>query len=364
VKKTKLHDVHVGLGARMVEFAGFAMPLHYGSVVDEHIGVREAVGLFDVSHMGEIDIRGPGFLTFADTLLSNSVRKLDVGQAQYTVMCYEDGGIIDDLLAYRFEDHIMLVVNAANTEKDYQWVVQHQPDDVEVENRSSAITQVALQGPRADEVLARTTDVPLGDLGFYRFTEGAVAGVQAVISRTGYTGEKGFELYISEDQRSAERVWSALVEAGSSENLGPVGLGARDTLRLEMGYCLYGNDISKDTNPLEAGLGWITKLKKGPFVGRDALVKAKEDGISQRLFGLQMTGRDIPRPGYSIYRRDELLGTVTSGGYGPSVGRGIALGYLPKELAQEGLEVEILVRGKRARARTVKPPFYRPTASE
>jgi aminomethyltransferase len=359
VKKTTLHDVHLGLGAKMVEFAGWEMPVYYEGIMAEHRVVRETVGLFDVSHMGEIELRGPGFIRYADTLLSNAVAKLEVGQAQYTVMCYESGGIIDDLLAYRFEDHMLLVVNAANTEKDFQWVTDHLPDDAEAADISSAVTQLALQGPRADDVLARLTDIPIRELPFYRFTVGQVAGIRAVVSRTGYTGERGFELYVREDERGAEALWDALMEAGSSYSIAPIGLGARDTLRLEMGYCLYGNDISRDTNPLEAGLGWVTKLKKGPFVGRDRLLEVKESGIRRRLSGLQVAGHEIPRPGYPIYDGQAEVGVVTSGGFGPSVGKGIALGYVPSELAQEGLELQIGVRGRRVQARTTKPPFYR-----
>lgn len=359
MRKTKLHDVHLRLGAKMVKFAGWHMPMQYTGIVEEHRAVRGAVGLFDVSHMGEIELRGPGFMAFADTLLTNAVTKLELGQAQYTVMCYENGGIVDDLLVYRFEDHVMLVVNAANAEKDFQWVAEHQPDDVEATDVSSAVTQIALQGPKADEVLARLTDIPLSELPFYRFSIGQVAGISAVVSRTGYTGERGFELYITEDERGSEALWDALMEAGSTEGITPVGLGARDTLRLEMGYCLYGNDITRDTNPLEAGLGWVTKLKKGPFVGRESLLQAKENGISRRLFGLQVAGHEIPRPGYPIYDGQVEVGAVTSGGFGPSVRKGIALGYIPPELAQEGLELQIGVRGRRVEARTMKPPFYR-----
>jgi aminomethyltransferase len=359
VRKTKLHNLHVNLGARIVEFAGWSMPVYYSGIVEEHRGVREAVGLFDVSHMGEIEIRGPGHLVYANALLSNDVSKLEIGQAQYTVMLHEDGGIVDDLLAYRFADRIMLVVNAANTEKDVRWVTEHQPSDVEVEDLSHEITQLALQGPMSDRILSRVTDIPLDELKYYWFREAEVAGVSAVVSRTGYTGERGFEVYLRVGSETAERVWTTLQEAGRAEGLVPVGLGARDTLRLEMGYCLYGNDISAETNPLEAGLGWITKLKKGPFVGREALLRAKELGISRRLFGLEMTGREIPRPGYAIHDGDREIGRVTSGAYGPSVGKGIALGYLRKDVAVEGIDVDVLVRGKRARARTVKPPFHR-----
>jgi aminomethyltransferase len=359
MKKTTLHDVHVRSGAKMVEFAGWHMPVYYAGIVAEHRAVRERVGLFDVSHMGEIELRGPGFVRYADTLLTNAVTKLEVGQAQYTVMCYESGGIVDDLLAYRFEDHILLVVNAANTDKDFQWVTDHLPDDVEATDVSPAVTQVALQGPKADDVLARLTDIQVRELPFYRFTVGQVAGIDAVVSRTGYTGERGFELYVREDQEGAELLWSALMEAGASDGIAPIGLGARDTLRMEMGYCLYGNDITGDTNPLEAGLGWVTKLKKGPFVGRDRLLEAKESGIRRRLFGLQVVGHEIPRPGHPIYDGQAEVGLATSGGFGPSVGTGIALGYVPPEIAQEGLEVQIGVRGRRVQARTTKPPFYR-----
>ncbi len=359
MKKTKLHEFHVGLGARMVDFAGWRMPVYYSGIVEEHRAVRDAAGLFDVSHMGEIALRGPGFLTFADSLMTNAVRKLEVGQAQYTVMCYEDGGIVDDLVLYRFPDHVMLVVNAANAEKDLGWILEHKPDDVDVEDLSEATTQIALQGPKADEILAGLTDVPLAELPFYRFTEGHVAGVPVLVSRTGYTGERGFELYTTADRTGAESLWAAITESGAPHGVTPVGLGARDTLRLEMGYCLYGNDITASTNPLEAGLGWITKLKKGPFIGRDALLRAKQEGICRRLYGMEAVGPAIPRPGYPIYSDGTELGVVTSGGFGPSIAKGIALAYLPMELVREGVELEIGVRGRRVQVRTTKPPFYR-----
>ena len=343
----------------MVEFAGFLMPLQYTSIMAEHRRVRSTVGVFDVSHMGEIEFWGEGALEFLQRMTINDVSRLAVNQAQYSAMCYQDGGIVDDLLVYRFPDHYMMVVNAANTEKDYQWLKEHQPPDVEIKNVSDQITLLAVQGRKSQPTLQKLTPLDLSTIRYYHFREGMLADIPMVISRTGYTGEDGFELYI--DRKHSQRVWDAVMEAGREFNIEPVGLGARDTLRLEMKYCLYGNDIDQTTNPLEAGLGWLIKFDKGDFIGREALLKIKERGLTRRLVGFRMEVRAIPRHGYLIFKGDQRVGHVTSGAFSPCLGVGIGMGYVKREFSEVGSELEILIRGERARARVVETPFYKPS---
>jgi aminomethyltransferase len=357
-KKTSLYDEHVRLGAKIVEFAGYLMPIQYTSILQEHRSVRTAAGMFDVSHMGEFIFRGPEAEKFLQYMTINDVSRLAVGQAQYSAMCYDHGGIVDDLLVYRYADHYMMVVNAANIEKDWNWLVEHKFEGVELANISDDVTLIAVQGPRSLEILQPLTPVDLSQIRFYHFVEGELAGFHMTISRTGYTGELGFELYMSNE--AGPTVWRKLLEAGEPYGLVPVGLGARDTLRLEMKYCLYGNDIDETTNPLEAGLGWITKLKKGDFIGREALIRAKEEGIRRKLIGFRMEGQGFPRHGYKIFHGEEEIGYVTSGTISPMLNVGIGMGYVEKPYSEVGTELEIEIRKKRVPAVVVETPFYRP----
>jgi len=358
LKRTPLHDEHVALGGKMVPFAGFSMPVQYPTgITAEHRAVREACGLFDVSHMGEFVVRGPDALELVQRISVNDAARIEEGQAQYSAMCLDSGCVVDDLLIYRFPDRFMLVVNAANLAKDWAWVVGHAMDlDVEVRDASDQTALLALQGPAARRILAPLTDVDLDAIPYYRFAEGGVDGVPAVISATGYTGEDGFELYV-DSARSVE-VWRALLEAGRAHGLTPAGLGARDSLRLEVGYALYGNDLDEEHTTLESGLGWITKLDKGVFVGRDALARQKEAGVSRRLVGLRLTGKGFPRPGYDIVSGGEAVGRVTSGTVSPTLGYGIALGYVPAALSKPGTELHVDARGRLVEAVVERPPFY------
>ncbi len=358
LKRTSLYERHVAGGGKIVPFAGFEMPVQYQTgIIAEHAAVRETAGLFDVSHMGEFIVRGPQALELVQHVTVNDASKIEVGQAQYSAMCLESGGIIDDLLIYRFADRFMLVVNAANREKDLEWIQQHADTfDVELEDVSGGTALIALQGPAAREILQPLTKPDVNSIEYYRFSEGEVANVPAVISGTGYTGEDGFELYTAAED--ASKVWDALLSAGSSDGLIPAGLGARDSLRLEMGYSLYGNDLDENHTTLESGLGWITKLDKDDFVGRNALIEQKENGVARRLVGMKLEGRAFPRPGYSIVSNGEAVGQITSGTMSPSLGVGIALGYVPSEMAKIDTVLQIDVRGRLADGRVQRPPFY------
>lgn len=358
LRRTPLYEEHVAAGGKLVPFAGFEMPVQYPTgITAEHQAVRGSAGLFDVSHMGELMVKGSQALDLIQRVSVNDASKLEVGQAQYSAMCYESGGVVDDLLVYRFTDRYMLVVNASNREKDLEWVQSHAaPFDVEVEDASDRTALLAIQGPRAREVLGPLAGIDLESVRYYRFAEGEVAGVPAVISGTGYTGEDGFELYLDADD--AVGVWRALLTEGKGVGLVPAGLGARDSLRLEMGYALYGHELDEEHTPLEAGLGWITKLGKGDFVGRDALVGQKEAGVGRRLVGLVTTERGFPRAGYDILRQGQVVGAVTSGTMSPSLGKGIALGYVPLELSAEGTTMEIDARGRPVASVVTETPFY------
>ena len=358
LKRTPLYDEHVALGAKMVPFAGFEMPVQYPTgITAEHRAVRQHVGLFDVSHMGEFVVRGPQALDLVQRISVNDASKLEVGQAQYSAMCTEMGGVIDDLLIYRFEDRYMLVVNASNLDKDWAWVQEHGGCfDVELANVSDQTGLLAVQGPRARDTLRPLVNIDLDSVLYYRFAQGEVAGVPAVISGTGYTGEDGFELYVA--ATDAQRVWRAVSDAGAAGGIIPTGLGARDSLRLEMGYALYGNDLDDEHTALESGLGWVTKLDKADFVGRDALAAQKDAGVSRRLVGLVATERGFPRPGYDILAQGRSVGNVTSGTVSPSLGVGIAMGYVPSELAAKGTALEIDARGRRFAAVVSSTPFY------
>lgn len=357
--RTPLHDRHVAAGGKMVPFAGFSMPVQYPTgITAEHKAVREAAGLFDVSHMGEFMVRGPDALALVQRVSVNDAAKVEVGQAQYSAMCRPDGGIIDDLIVYRFPDHWMLVVNASNRAKDLAWVQEQAAGmDVDVEDASDRIALLALQGPSAREILRSLAEPDVDEVKYYRFVEGTVAGRRAVVSGTGYTGEDGFELYVAAED--AGPIWDALLEAGSDDGLIPAGLGARDSLRLEMGYALYGNDLDENHTTLESGLGWVTKLsKEGDFVGRDALAAQKAEGVDRRLVGLRLEGKGFPRPGYPIVADGQPVGTLTSGTVSPSLGVGVAMGYVPTVLAEAGTKVQIDLRGRLVDAVVQRPPFY------
>lgn len=354
-KKTALHDTHVGLGAKMVEFAGYSMPIQYNGIRGEHRKVRETVGVFDVSHMGEIEVTGEKALEMVQRLTINDVSALEIGQAHYTAMCYEDGGIVDDLLVYRYPDKFLLVVNAANKEKDIKWIIKNKLTGCEVKDPSEQITQLAVQGKKAEETLQQLTKVDLSTIKFYWFEEGELAGAPMLISRTGYTGEPGFELYFG--NKYAQQVWDAIFEAGAKFDIEPIGLAARDSLRLEKKMCLYGNDIDQTTNPLEAGLGWITKLDKDDFIGADALRKVKDEGLSRRLVAFVLSTPGFPRKGYKMFKDGAELGVVTSGTVSPILEKGIGLGYVAKGFTKIGTAIEIEIRTKMVKAEIIKPPF-------
>lgn len=357
MKYTKLNRIHKKLNAKLVEFAGFQMPVYYTSIVEEHLAVRNSVGVFDVSHMGEIFISGESALEFVQKVTINDVTKLKPGKAQYSAMCYEDGGIVDDLLVYKLENEFMLVVNAANKEKDLSWLLQKRFGDVKIEDKSDDYTLIAVQGPKSIETLRNIVDINIEDLKYYCFESTKVAGIEAILSRTGYTGEVGFEIYFTGDEEKAEKIWNAIFEEGEKFNIKACGLGARDSLRLEMGYCLYGNDIDGNTNPLEAGLGWITKLDKGEFIGKDALVKIKQEGVKRKLTGFELIDKGIPRKGDEIYLDSYNIGHVTSGTVSPFLNKPIGLGYFDVNFLDENHIYEINNRGKRLRAKITKIPF-------
>ena len=356
VKRTPFHEFHRAAGAKLVDFAGFEMPVRYTGDVREHQAVRTAAGLFDISHMGEFEVRGADAAAWLDRMVTNQVGALAVGQALYSPMCRPDGGIVDDLLVYRYDDHFMLVVNASNMAKDFAWLAEHTPAGVTLEDRSDGTALLAVQGPRSTEILRGHVPDEALELGYYRFTTGTLFGAPATISRTGYTGEDGFELYF--DPRHAGAVWDGLFAAGKPHGLELVGLGARDTLRLEMGYMLYGNDIDDTTTPLEAGLGWTVKLAKGDFHGRDVLAKQKAEGLARRLVGFQLEGRRVPRHGMRILSGPRAVGVVTSGTFSPSLERPIGMGYVETALAGNGTAVEIEAGSTTLVARVTARPFY------
>lgn len=359
MKQTALSKLHESLGAKMVPFAGFNMPVSYKGVNVEHQSVRESVGVFDVSHMGEFFVNGPNALELLQKISSNDAATMTDGQAQYACMPNETGGIVDDLIIYRInQERYMLVVNASNIEKDWGWINAHNTMGAVLENCSDQYSLLAIQGPKAISVVQKLTQTKLDTLKFYRFTQGVVAGLKdVIISNTGYTGSGGYELYCKNDQ--AELLWHALFEAGASENIEPIGLAARDTLRLEMGYCLYGNDIDDTTSPIEAGLGWITKFSKD-FINSSALAEEKKNGPKNKLCGFEMLERGIPRQGYTIVNQSgHPIGRVTSGTMSPSLNKGIGLGYVDIQHSELNQEIFIEIRQKQVAAKIVKPPFYK-----
>lgn len=363
MKKTALHHKHLELGAKMVPFAGYDMPVSYTGIIAEHQTVREQVGMFDVSHMGEFIIKGAGAMALIQRVTSNDVTKLKKGDAQYSCLPNGKGGIVDDLLIYKLgEEEYMLVVNASNMDKDWDWIAQHNTEGVEMKNISDQTSLLAVQGPKTVEALQSLTDVDLAGMKYYTFVRGKFAGFDnVIISATGYTGSGGFEIYVI--NKHAEAVWDAIMQAGADHGIQAIGLGARDTLRLEMGYCLYGNDIDDTTSPLEAGLGWITKLKiEADFVDKAYLIKQKAAGIQRKLVGFVLDGKRPPRQGYTILNEEgKKIGVVTSGTKGPSVGKAIGMGYVEKAYSKSGTTIYIEVRGKQLEATTQKLPFYQIT---
>jgi len=363
LKSTPLNSIHRKLGGRMVEFGGWDMPVQYpAGTVEEHVRTRTHAGLFDVSHMGEIDVRGLDAVAFVNGLVSNDASKLVDGQAQYSALTTPEGTVIDDLLVYRFaEDHLLLVVNAGTTDKDWDWISSHREnEDIELRNVSADYCQIAFQGPDALGILQKLTRLPLSEIKYYHFREGEVDGVPAIVSRTGYTGEDGFEVYASPDK--AERLWNKSLDAGNfgaDDGVLACGLAARNTLRLEAGMCLYGHEIDETTTLLEANLGWITKLNKGYFIGRDRLLKQKEEGIGRKLLGFEVTDRGIARDGQDVLIDGQRVGQVTSGSPAPFLKKNIGMAYVPVEFANEGRAIEIDVRGRRVGAQIVPLPFYK-----
>jgi len=359
IKSTPFTDIHIALGAKMAEFAGYNMPIEYSGITDEHFAVRSGVGVFDVSHMGEFWVKGVNALPFLQKITSNDVSVLTIGKAQYACFPNGKGGIVDDLLVYRYsDDKYMLVVNASNIEKDWNWCISNNTEGAELENASDHIAQLAIQGPKATEVLQKLTKVDLSAIPYYSFTTGEFAGVKdVIISNTGYTGAGGFELYFYPE--FGVKIWDAIFKAGADYGIKPIGLGARDTLRLEMGFALYGNDIDDSTSPIEAGLGWITKFVEGKnFIDRALLEKQKAEGVSRRLVGFALTERGIPRHGYPIVDAEgNEMGVVTSGTQSPVLKSGIGLGYVATKFASLGTEIFISIRGKSIGAKVVKPPF-------
>lgn len=361
MKKTPFTDIHIALGAKMHEFAGYNMPIEYSGIIDEHLTVCNAVGVFDVSHMGEIWVKGPRAVPFLQRMLSNNLEALEIGKAQYTAIINDQGGIVDDIIVYHYEpEKYMLVVNASNIEKDWKWLTDHNEEMADLENSSDNIAQLAIQGPKALETLQKLTKIDLTKIPYYAFAIGSFEGSgldNVIISNTGYTGAGGFELYFY--PQYGVDIWNAVFEAGAEFGIKPIGLGARDTLRLEMGFCLYGNDLDDTTTPIEAGLGWITKLIDGKeLTARTILEKQKKDGVSRKLTGFQMQEKGIPRHGYDIVNdKGEKIGAVTSGTIAPTTKVGVGLGYIKPEYATLGSPIFIKVREKSLKAEVVKPPF-------
>lgn len=357
MKNVALNDTHIALGAKMVPFAGFNMPVQYSGINIEHETVRNAVGVFDVSHMGEFILRGEGALDLIQRVCSNDAAKLFDGKVQYSCLPNETGGIIDDLLVYRIDEKTyMLVVNASNIDKDWDWISKYNTGGVEIINISDRTSLLAVQGPKASQALQSLTDIDLSSMEYYTFKKGVFAGVENVlISATGYTGAGGFELYF--EKQHSEHIWNEIFKAGAELGIKPIGLGARDTLRLEMGFCLYGNDIDDTTSPLEAGLGWITKFSKN-FVNSENLAAQKENGVSRKLVGFEMIERGIPRHDYQIFDAEgNLIGKVTSGTQSPSLQKAIGLAYVKTEFSKEGTEIFIGIRENKVLAKVVKFPF-------
>jgi aminomethyltransferase len=358
MNRTPLYTAHRRAGAKMVEFAGWEMPVQYGGVIEEHLAVRRRAGLFDVSHMGEIEVRGAGAVDFCQRISANDVGRMGNFQAQYNLLLNDSGGVVDDVIFYRLAPEVFFIcVNASNTGKDFDWIYKRAGGALEVENVSSKYAQLALQGPAAEKIMQTLTAADLTAIKSFHFAFTDVASVRCLAARTGYTGEDGFELYCR--AADAGRLWEALLRAGAPEGLVPAGLGARDTLRLEKAYPLYGHELDDETTPLEAGLEWVVKFSKAQFVGREALLKQKHEGVERRLVGLEMVEPGIARSGYTVFKGAESIGRITSGTKSPSLDRAIALAYVVSAQATIGNEVEVEIRGRRAKAKVVPLPFYR-----
>ena len=358
IRKTALNSTHRRMGAKMVNFGGWDMPLEYSGILAEHDAVRNRAGLFDVSHMGEIEVRGAGALDLVQWVTCNDAAKLIVGQAQYSGLMTDRGAFVDDLLVHKISDtHYLLCVNAGNQDDDFRHIVSHNRFDAKAENAGPRYSQLAMQGPRAKEILQRLTRAALDSVHYYHFIFGSVSGVECLIARTGYTGEDGFEIYF--DPQFSEKLWGDLLAAGESAGMIPCGLGARNTLRLEAGMCLYGHEIDAETTPLEAGLGWICKLGKGAFLGSSVLARQKENGVPRKLVGFEMLDKRIGRDGYPVSIEGREVGRVTSGGPSPSLKKNIGMAYVPPESSALGTEIDISIRGQATPARIVAMPFYK-----
>lgn len=358
MKKTPLYEKHVALEGKVIDFGGWALPVQYTGIIQEHEMVRTSSGLFDVSHMGEILVEGRESSSYVQKVITNDISNMTVGQVIYSLMCYEDGGVVDDLLVYKTaEDKYFLVVNASNVDKDFEWMLKHVDENVTVQNVSNEYAQLALQGPKAQEILQKLTDEPLGDIKFFRFkSEVSLVGKSTLVSRTGYTGEDGFEIYLAPDDAPA--VWQAILDEGK-DAVQPIGLGARDTLRFEAGLPLYGHEISADITPLEAKLGFFVKLEKAGFIGQKALQNQKSEGLSRRLVGLELLGRGLPREGYDIKLGQDNIGFVTTGSYAPSFKKSMAMALVDSAYAKKGLEMDVVIRNKPVKAVTIPLPFYK-----
>ncbi len=358
LKRTALNAVHRAAGARLVEFGGWDMPVEYAGITQEHLAVRTRAGLFDVSHMGEIEVQGPQALPLLQYVTSNDVSRLKDFQAQYTALMYPQGSAVDDCLVHRLaENHYFLCVNAGNTAKDFGWIVRNNSFDAEVRDVSAEYSQLAIQGPRSAAIVGKVSDADLATLCYYWFTRATCCGVDGLLARTGYTGEDGFEFYFAPGE--SERVWTRLLEAGEDEDMIPAGLGARNTLRLEAGYALYGHELDENTTLFEANLGWICKLDKGDFIGREALLQQQQEGPRKKLAGFEMTDRGIARDGYAVWIEGEVAGRVTSGSPAPFLKKNVGMAYLPPAQAQVGREIQIEIRGRKAAARIIPLPFYK-----
>ncbi len=360
LKKTPLYNIYKEYGGKIIEFGGWAMPVQFEGIIFEHEAVRCAAGLFDVSHMGEVEIKGTEAFEFVQNLVTNDVEVLKDNQILYTLMCYPDGGVVDDLLVYKFsEEHFYLVINAGNVEKDFQWMVTNKClYDVEITNNSDSVAELAIQGPKAQEILQKITDIDLEEVKFFYFKEDVlIDGIKCLISRTGYTGEDGFEIYTSIEE--IEKLWHKLLIIGEKEGLKPAGLGSRDTLRFEACLPLYGNELSQDITPLEAGLGFFVKLQKHNFIGKEALLKQKEEGLKRKLVGFEMKDRGIPRHGYEVLAKGEKIGVVTTGYLSPTLKKNIGLALIDSKYSEIGTEIEIVIRNKSLRAEVISKKFYK-----
>lgn len=359
LKKTVLYPLYGKYGAKVIDFGGWALPVQFSSILEEHEAVRERAGLFDVSHMGEVDVKGSDSLRYIQKLITNDASKLEEGKAIYSPMCYSDGGTVDDLLIYKYsDDHYLLVVNAANIEKDFAWFTENLEGDVEINNISDQVSQLAIQGPLAEEILQKMADIDLATIGFFNFRRDVdLNGIKALVSRTGYTGEDGFEIYL--DNSDAPRLWEMILEAGTEEGILPCGLGARDTLRFEAKLPLYGQELSKDITPIEAGLGYFVKFDKGEFIGRDVLLDQKTNGPKRKLVGIEMIERGIPRTHYKVLVGEEEIGEVTTGTQSPTLKKNVGLALIKAEYATIDSEVAVEIRDKKVLAKIVKTPFYK-----